>query len=141
MAAMGQVHAEDRVARLEHREIDGHVGLRPRMGLDVHMVRAEELLGALDRQRLDHIHVLAAPIVAATGIPFRVLVGHERALRGQDRQAGEVLRRDQEDLFALAAALLPDGLVDLGISCLQRVGHRCVRLLCRGPARRQRRRA
>src|SRR2546425_1249642 len=78
------------------------------MGLDIHMVRAEDLLGTLNRQRLDHVHVLAAPIVAATGIALGILVGHERTLRGQDRRAGEVLRRDQQDLFALATALLAD---------------------------------
>src|SRR6266852_1014952 len=108
------------------------------MGLDIHMIRAEDLLGALDRQRLDYVHVLAAPVVAATGIALGVLVGHERALRGQDRRAGEVLRRDQQNLFALAAALLPDSLVDLGIGRLQRVGHGCVSLPCLWPARRWR---
>src|SRR5947209_3087963 len=138
VAAMGQIHTQDRVSRLEDREVDGHVGLRPRMGLDVHMVRAEDLLGALDRQRLDHVHVLAAPIVAATRIALSVLVGHDRALRGQDRRAGEVLRRDQQDLVSLATALLADGLVDLGIGRLQRVRHGCVSLPCRRPARRRR---
>ena len=135
---MGQIHTQDRVPRFEDREVDGHVGLRPRMGLDIHVVRAEDLLGALDRQRLDHVHVLATPIVPATRIALGVLVGHDRALRGQDRRAGEVLRRDQQDLVALATALLPDGLVDLGIGRLQRVGHGCVSLPCRRPARRRR---
>ena len=82
------------------------------------MVRAEDLLVTLNRQRLDNVHVLAAPVVAATRIALGVLVGHERALRSQDCRAGEVLRRDQQNLFALAEAFLPDGLVDLGIGLL-----------------------
>ena len=39
---MGEVHAQDPVAGLEHREVGGHVGLGARVGLDVDVVRARE---------------------------------------------------------------------------------------------------
>ena len=42
MAAVGQVHAEDPVARLEDAEVGGHVGLRPAVGLDVDVLGARE---------------------------------------------------------------------------------------------------
>ena len=44
VAAVGEVHAEDDVARLAGREVDGHVGLRAGVRLDVGVVAAEELL-------------------------------------------------------------------------------------------------
>ena len=35
MAAVGEVHGQDLVARLEHGEVDGHVRLRAAVRLDV----------------------------------------------------------------------------------------------------------
>ena len=64
MAAVAQVHGEHLVAGLEEGEIDGHVGAAAGVGLDVGVLGAEELLGAVDGQLLDHIHVLAAAIPA-----------------------------------------------------------------------------
>jgi hypothetical protein len=46
VAAVGQVHAQDRVARVEQREVDGHVGLRARVRLHVGVLGAEERLEA-----------------------------------------------------------------------------------------------
>ena len=66
MAAMGEIHRQDLVARLEHLEIDRHVGLRAGVRLHVDVVAAEELLGAIDRELLDDIDVLAAAVPAAS---------------------------------------------------------------------------
>ena len=46
VAAVRQVHAEHRVARLEQRQVDGHVGLRARVRLHVDVLGAEQRLGA-----------------------------------------------------------------------------------------------
>ncbi len=79
--ALGEIQPEHRVARLEAAQVDGRVGLRPAVRLDVGGFGPEQLLGALDRQILDHIDVLAAPIVAASRIALGVLVGQARCRR------------------------------------------------------------
>ena len=43
VAAVREVHAEDRVARLEQREVDRHVRLRARVRLHVGVLGAEQL--------------------------------------------------------------------------------------------------
>src|SRR3546814_4538516 len=52
MAALGQVHAHDGVARRYQREEDRGIGLRAGMWLDVGVVAVEHLLDAVDRQLL-----------------------------------------------------------------------------------------
>ena len=64
VAAVREVHAEDRVARLQRRQVDGHVRLRARVRLDVRVLGAEERLRAVDRERLDLVDELAAAVVA-----------------------------------------------------------------------------
>ena len=78
VAAVRQGHAEDRVAGLERREVDRLVGLRAGVRLHVGVLGAEELLRALDRERLDDVDELAAAVVALAGIAFGVLVGELR---------------------------------------------------------------
>ena len=73
MAALGQLHAQDRVARLEQGEVDGHVGRAARIGLDIGVRGLEELLGAVDRQLLDIVDERDALVVAGTRITFGVL--------------------------------------------------------------------
>ena len=85
------------------------------MRLDVGEAAAEQLLGALDRQRLDRVRRPAALVVAAARIAFGIFVGQHRALRLEHRAADDILRRDQLDLGLLALQLGAD-----------RVGHRRV---------------
>ena len=59
--AVGEVHAEDRVAGLERREEHRHVGLRARVRLHVGVLGAEERLGARDGERLDDVHYSQPP--------------------------------------------------------------------------------
>ena len=51
VAAVRQVHAEHRVARLQQRHVDRHVRLRAGVRLHVDVVGAEQRLGARDGQR------------------------------------------------------------------------------------------
>ena len=71
VAAVGEREAEHRVARLEQRVIDGGVGLRAGVRLDVRVLGAEQLLGAVDRELLGDVDVLAAAVVARPGSPRR----------------------------------------------------------------------
>ena len=80
-ASMGQVtavikvHRQDRVAQLEDRLIDCGIRARPRVRLNVCMIRTKELLGAFDREGLDFVNHFATAVVTTTGISFGVLVG------------------------------------------------------------------
>ncbi len=85
------------------------------MRLDVGEAAAEQLLGALDRQRLDGVRRRAALVVAAARIALRILVGEDRALRLEHRLADDVLRGDQLDLGLLAAQLVVNRVLDRGI--------------------------
>ena len=64
MAAVAQVHGEHLVAGLEEGEIDRHVRAAAGVRLDVGVLGAEQLLGAVNGQLLDGVHVLAAAVPA-----------------------------------------------------------------------------
>ena len=69
---MGQLEAHDGVARFQQGKHDGRVGLGAGMGLHVGSFCAEEGLDSVDGQLFDHVHVLAAAVVAlARGSPRR----------------------------------------------------------------------
>ena len=68
MAAEGQAHAHDRVARLAQREIDRLVCGRAGVGLDIGVLGAEESLGSLDGQGLDLVDIVLAFVVAFPGV-------------------------------------------------------------------------
>ena len=118
VAAVRQAHAEDRVAGLEHAEVDRHVRRRAGMGLHVHVLGAEELLRALDGQRLHRVGELAAAVVAPVGIALGVLVREDRTLRLEHRLAHVVLGGDQDDLLQFALLLALDGVVDIDVCML-----------------------
>ena len=63
--AGGEAEAHDRVAGLQQRHHHRAIGLRARMRLDVGEAAAEQLLRALDRQRLDRVRRRAALVIAA----------------------------------------------------------------------------
>src|SRR5690606_7023761 len=83
LATLGEIHAEDGVARIEQakerREVCAGAGVR----LDVGIPGTEELGDTLDRKVLHDINVFAAAVVAFTREPLGVLVGQHRANRGQ----------------------------------------------------------
>ena len=119
MASVREVHAEDLVALLEGRHVDGHVGLRARVRLDVGVLGREEGLRAVDREPLDLVDELASSVVALARVALGVLVGQDRALRFAHGPGDPVLRRDQLDALVLPAALGRDPARDLGIDDLE----------------------
>jgi hypothetical protein len=118
VAAVVEPHREDRVPGLEAGEVDRHVGLRARVGLDVCVLRCEKSLRTVDRELLDPVDDLAASVVPPSRVALRVLVRRHRARCLEHARPGEVLRRDQLDLATLALELslqqLRDLRVDLG---------------------------
>ena len=115
MAAGGEVEAHEGVAGLQQRQEHRLVHLAAGVRLDVGEAGAEQLLGALDRERLGDVDPLAAAIVARARIAFGVFVGHHRALRFQHGAADDVFRGDQLDLMALPAEFALDRGGDLRI--------------------------
>ena len=108
MAAGGERHAHDRIARLAQGQHHALVGLGAGMRLDIGEGAVEQPPGAFDRHRLGDIDILAAAIVAAAGIAFGIFVGEHRALRLEHGSRHDVFRCDQLDLMLLAPKLLGD---------------------------------
>ena len=88
---MREREAHDPVARLQQRVVDGRVGLRAGVRLDVRVLGAEQRLRAVDRELLDDVDVLAAAVVALARIALGVLVGQHAALTLQHGLGHEVL--------------------------------------------------
>ena len=139
VAAVRQVHAKDGVARLEQREVHGHVRLRAGVRLHVDVVRAEDLFRARDGERLGDIDELAAAVVPLARVTFRVLVGQHGPGRFEHGLADEVLGGDQFEPAVLSMHFLRDRPRDVGIRIGQRApagrrisfrchGHACVLL-------------
>ena len=114
---MGQVEPQHRVARLQRREIDGHVGLRAAVRLHVGVLGAEQLLGPVDGQLLDDVDVLAAAVVAPAGIALGVLVGQHAAGGLHHGGAGVVLAGDHLQAVLLALHLVGDAAHTSGSFC------------------------
>ena len=108
MAAGGEIEAHEGIAGLQQRQKHRLVHLAAGVRLHVGELRAEQLLGALDRQRLGDVDPFAAAVIARARIAFGIFVGHHRALRFQHRPADDVFRRDQLDLMTLAAEFALD---------------------------------
>ena len=92
------------------------------MGLHVGVLGTEELLGAVDRELLDHVDILAAAVIAAAGIAFGIFVGKKRAGCLKHGLGDDVLRSDQLDLVLLTIVLFLDRIPDFGIGLLQMLG-------------------
>ena len=113
---MGQIHAHDGVAKLEHGKVGCHVGLGAADRLHIDMLCAgKELLAAFASQLLCHVHTGRAAVVAFAWVAFRILVGHDAALGLHDRSTCEVLRGDQNYVISLPLQLSLDRGCDFGI--------------------------
>ncbi len=118
VAALGQVHAEDLVARVDEGQVGGHVGLAAGVGLDVGVLGAEKLFGAFYREVFRLVDLGAAAVVAAAGIAFGVFVGEAGSLGFENGRGGEVFRGDKLDAVALAGEFGVQNGGELGIGLL-----------------------
>ncbi len=115
VTTVSQAHAQNGVAALQQGQVDRRVGLRTRMWLDVGVISAEQLLGAVDGQLFDNVDVLATTVVALAWIAFGVLVGQGRALSFHDGRTGVVFRGNQLDVFFLTQSFLLHGGKQIGV--------------------------
>ena len=120
--AVREVHAEDRVARLKHRQIHGHVGLCAGVGLDVGVVGTKQLLRAVDGECFRHVNEFTAAVIPLAGIPLGIFVGHHRADGFEHGATDEIFRGDQFETVFLSPDFVVDGGSDVGVG-LGQVGH------------------
>src|SRR6516165_5171445 len=85
------------------------------MRLHVGMLRAEDLLDALDREPLGNVDPLASAVVAFAGIPLRILVGHHAGHRFANGLARIVFGGDQLQILFLPPFFAGDRRKELGI--------------------------
>ena len=123
MAAMRKIHAEDRVAGIQHGGVGGLVRLRTGMRLHVGIFGMEQLLRAIARQILHHVGMFAAAVIPLAGITFGVLVGEHAAGRFEHRLGGEIFARNQFQPRVLPLGFLADQIRDFGIHLGQRPRH------------------
>ena len=91
VAAVRELHGQERVARLEQREQRRQVRRRTRVRLHVGVLGPEQLLGTVDGQLLDGVDDLTTAVVPRPRVAFGVLVGQHRAGGFEDGATGEVL--------------------------------------------------
>ena len=115
VAAVRQVQAHDGVARTDQGVHHRGVGLRAGVRLDVRVPGAEQGLDPVDRELFDHVHVLAAAVVALARVALGVLVRQHRTLRLHHGPGGVVLRGDHLQAVALAGQLGVDLRGDLRV--------------------------
>ncbi len=120
VAAVGQVHAQDGVAGLEHGGVGGLIGLRSGMRLHVGVLGAKQFLGAIARQVLDNVGELASAVIALARIALGVFVGEDAASGFHYRFGNEVFARDQLELRVLALGFMLDGPIDIRVHLGQR---------------------
>ena len=108
MTALVEVEAHEGVARLEHRQQHGLVGLCAGVGLHVGKLGTEEGLDTLDGQCLHLVYHLAAAIVALAGKAFGILVGEITTHGLHHLVADEVLRSNEFHTSQLSLMLLFD---------------------------------
>ena len=124
MTALGKREAEEGVARLHQHEVDRRVGLRAGVRLHVHKFRTEQRFQSLDGERLRDVNILAAAVVAATGVALSVFVGELRALRLHHGFRRVVLAGDQLDVIFLALVFGVDNGEDFGVNGGERRGEK-----------------
>ena len=115
VATVGKVHAHEGVAGLEHSLERGQVGGSAGVGLDVGMLSAEQLAGALTGDLFGLVDAVAAAVVALAGIALGVLVGQARAHSHHDSRGDDVFGGDQLDVALLAVILLLNSGADFGV--------------------------
>ncbi len=76
------------------------------MGLNVGMIRAEELTGSVPGDIFHNVYALAAAVIPLAGVALGIFVGQHSAHRGHHRRADDVFRGNQLDIAALAVVFL-----------------------------------
>ncbi len=138
VAAVGEVEAEDAVTGLEEGHVSSGVGLGAGVGLDVDVLCAEELFGAIAGEIFNDVGEFTATVVALAGVAFGVFVGEDRSGGFEDGARDEVFRGDHLETLVLASDLVLDLVRDFGVRLgeggVEAEGHGWILCLRRGRA-------
>ena len=74
VASVREIHPQDDVARLQRGHVHGHVCLRAGMRLNIGVLRAEKLLGAVNGELLDLVCEFTPAVVASARLALGVFV-------------------------------------------------------------------
>ena len=102
VTTVSEIHTENRVARGKKREINRHIRLAAGMGLNVGVLRTEELTRPITSEVFRFVNVFTPTIVPFSRIPFGVFVGQDGPGRFENSVARIVLTRDEFELLRLA---------------------------------------
>ncbi len=91
MAAVAEVHRQHRIAGLEPGTVDGFVGRRAGVRLDVGVIGLKQLLGARDSDIFNLVSIFLTAVVAPSWITFGILIGKDTAHGLQHASADIVL--------------------------------------------------
>ena len=119
VSTAGKVESHDSIVGTEKGRVDGEVGGRSRVWLDVDAplfgVQSVGLEGTILAHGLDLINDLISSVVTGAGKTLRVLVRQCRSKTFHDGLGGEVLRGNQFQRTPLAILFLFDQIVQFGI--------------------------
>ena len=115
MTAVSEVKTHVGVARLEHRLEGGKVRGSAGVRLDVGVLGAEELAGALAGDLLRLIDAVAAAVVTLAGIALGILVGQAGAHGQHDGGRDDILGSDQFNVALLTLIFLLYGCAHFGV--------------------------
>ena len=101
MAAVGQIHPQDDIIRIDQGIISSHIGLGAGMRLNIDMIGAKNFFSPLTGEIFHQIDALTAAIIAFARVTLGIFVGKHGTLGFHDRPADKVFRSDQFDFFLL----------------------------------------
>ena len=115
MSAVGQVHAENCISRIYQGKVNCHIGLGPRMGLNIDISGIEQFFGPADGQFFSHIHILTPAIIPLIRISFGIFVGQHTPLDSHDSGTRNIFRCDKLQGVFLPLKLAGNGFCNFRI--------------------------
>ena len=119
MPAMVEAHRQVCVTRIQHRQVNRHIGLRAGVWLNVGVVSSEEFAGTVSSNGFDDIDILAAAVISFFRVAFCIFVGQARTGCFHDCGAGVIFRRNQLEALFLTNFFGLNGGPDIGVSLLK----------------------
>ena len=106
MTTMIKIKPHKSVARFQHGQEHGSIGLRSRMRLHIGILCIEEFLDAFNGERFNLVDNAATAIIAFTRITLGIFIGQPRPHGTHHFVADKVFRRNEFNTAQLALVLL-----------------------------------
>ena len=112
VAAVRQIHSQDRIAILNRRQINRHVRLSAAVRLHVGMIGAKQFFRAVNCRLLDDISPFAAAVVSFARITLGIFVSKDGTGGFEDGFADKIFAGDQLKPVCLARDFTVDRVGD-----------------------------